>query len=206
MRRLHSLTGLVPIGLFLMFHLYENFGAISGAEHYNESIRAINSTPLLPIVEILVIFLPLYFHALYGIYVALDAKHNVLNYTYGRNWAFYFQRISGFITLIFVSWHIWEFRIQKLLGAYGVYQGGSSMSGLPSYDIVSKAFHNNFIAAAYIIGVVAAAYHFCNGLYTFLITWGITVGPKSQRITNIVTNALFVAVSAMGVVAVFAFR
>jgi succinate dehydrogenase / fumarate reductase cytochrome b subunit len=206
LRRLHSLSGIVPVGGFLLFHLYENAKALRGPEAYNEAIRTINAMPLVWAAEIFLIFLPLYFHALYGIYIALDARHNVSNYSYGRNWAFFFQRLSGLITLAFVTWHIIQFRLPKALGYYGVYEGGTSQSGLPSYDIVAQAFANNWVAAAYVIGVVAAAYHLCNGIYTFLITWGITIGPRSQRVSNIITNALFVGVSALGIAAVFAFR
>ncbi|HYG58204.1 MAG TPA: succinate dehydrogenase cytochrome b558 subunit [Symbiobacteriaceae bacterium] len=206
MRRLHSLTGVIPTGGFLLFHLYENSRAMQGAESYNEAVRAINSMPLVWAAEIFVIFLPLYFHALYGIYIAMDAKHNVTNYGYGRNWDFLFQRISGILTLFFVTYHIWQFRVQKALGAYGHYEGGESMVGLPDYNVVSAAFASPLVKVAYIIGVIAAAYHLCNGLYTFFITWGITIGPKSQRITNLITKAAFVGVSALGVITVFAFR
>jgi len=206
LRRLHSLSGIVPVGGFLLFHLYENFRATQGAAVYDEAIRHINSLPLVWALEIFAIFLPLYFHAIYGVYIALDAKHNVSNYGYGRNWAFVLQRVSGLITLFWVTYHILHFRVPKALGAYGPRLGGDSMSGLPSYDIVAQAFHNPLIATLYGIGVVAAAYHLCNGIYTFLITWGITIGPKSQRVSNILTNAAFVAVSAMGIAAIFAFR
>lgn len=205
MRRLHSLTGVVPVGGFLLFHLYENSKAMQGAEAYNEVVLSINAMHFVLLLEIFAIFLPLYFHAIYGIYIATDARHNVKQYGYGRNWAFVLQRISGIITLFFVTWHIWEFRIQKALGAYGPKVHGT-MSGLPDFDVVQAAFQNNIIAAWYIIGIIAAAYHLCNGIYTFLITWGITIGPKSQRVSNLITNAAFVGVSALGVITVFAFR
>jgi succinate dehydrogenase / fumarate reductase, cytochrome b subunit len=205
MRRLHSLTGVVPVGGFLLFHLYENSKALQGVEAYNEVVLSINSMQFVLLLEIFAIFLPLYFHAIYGIYIAADARHNVQQYSYGRNWAFVLQRISGLLTLFFVTWHIWEFRIQKALGAYGPKVHGT-MAGLPDFDVVQNAFQNNIIAAWYIIGIIAAAYHLCNGIYTFLITWGITIGPKSQRVSNLITNAAFVGVSALGVITVFAFR
>lgn len=206
LRRLHSLTGIVPVGGFLLFHLYENAKALQGAEAYNETIRAINALPMVWALELFLIFIPLYFHSIYGIYVAFDARHNVSNYGYGRNWAFYFQRLTGIVTLFFVTYHIWHFRIQKLLGVYGPYEGGQSMSGLPTFDIVRDAFANNVVAGVYFIGIVASAYHLCNGVYTFLITWGITIGPKSQRVSNIITNAAFVLVTALGLAGLFAFR
>jgi succinate dehydrogenase / fumarate reductase cytochrome b subunit len=206
LRRLHSLSGIVPVGGFMLFHLYENAQAMRSPEIYNEAIRTINNMPAVWVLEVLFIFVPLYFHAIYGIYIAADAKHNVANYGYGRNWAFFFQRITGIITLFFVTYHLWHFRFQKLLGAYGPHIGGDSMSGLPSFLIVQEAFRNNIVVGLYVLGVVAAAYHLCNGVYTFLITWGITIGPKSQRISSFITNAAFVAVSALGIVAIVAFR
>ncbi len=207
LRRLHSLTGIIPVGGFLLFHLYENSAAMVSAEAYNEVVRHINSIHLIWIAEIVAIFLPLYFHALYGIYIAMDAKHNVANYSYGRNVAFVLQRVTGLITLVFVTVHIWQFRVQKALGAYGVHNPDStSMTGLPSFDVLRDAFSHNWVLALYIVGVVASVYHLCNGIYTFLITWGITIGPKSQRISNILTNAAFVAVSALGILTAFAFR
>lgn len=206
LRRLHSLLGIIPVGAFLIFHMWENAKAFQGAEVYNESIRSINAMPFVWALEIFGIFLPLYFHAIYGIFIALDAKYNVTNYGYGRNWAFFFQRMSGLFTLFFVTYHIWHFRFQKLIGAYGTYQGGESMSGLPTFDVMTQAFANPVVVVLYGVGVVAAAYHLCNGIYTFLITWGITIGPKSQRISNIVTTAAFVGVSALGIIALVAFR
>lgn len=204
LRRLHSLTGIIPVGGFMLFHLFENSSALRGGpEAFNEVVKSINSMPALLFLEIVGIFLPLYFHAIYGIYIAMDSRHNVKEYSYGRNWAFFWQRITGIITLFFVTFHIWQFRFQKALGAYDT---GTANAGLPDFHVVAKALSNNLTMAFYIIGTVAAAYHLSNGIYTFLITWGITVGPKSQRISNIVTNALFVAVSALGIAAAIGFR
>jgi len=205
MRRLHSLFGILPVGFFLAFHLYENAMAWRGVEHYNATVRWINSLPMFWLLELLIL-IPLYFHGIYGVFIALEARHNVQHYNYSRNWAFFFQRLTGLITILFVTWHIFQFRLQKLLGAYGPYLGGDSMSGLPTFQHVADAFAIPWIAAAYIVGITGAAYHLCNGIYTFLITWGITAGPKSQRVSHIVTNALFVCIAAMGVAAVFAFR
>jgi len=203
LRRLHSLTGVLPVGLFLVFHLFENSKAMYGVEAYNEVVMSINSLPFVLVFEIFGIFLPLYFHAIYGIWIAADARHNVSSYSYGRNWAFLLQRVTGIITLLFVTYHIWHFRVQKALGAYDV---GTAMPGLPDFYTVANAFANPIVAAAYGLGIVASAYHFANGLYTFLITWGITIGPRSQRVSSVVTNLLFVMVSAMGLTALFAFR
>ncbi|MEW8977190.1 MAG: succinate dehydrogenase cytochrome b558 subunit [Symbiobacterium sp.] len=203
LRRLHSLTGVVPVGIFLVFHLFENSKAMQGIEAYNEVVRSINSLPFLLAFEVFGIFLPLYFHAIYGIWIAADARHNVSNYSYGRNWAFFLQRVTGLITFFWVTYHIFHFRVPKALGAYDV---GTAMPGLPDYFTVATAFANPFVKVLYAIGIIAAAYHFANGLYTFLITWGVTIGPRSQRVSAVVTNLLFVLVAAMGLTALFAFQ
>jgi succinate dehydrogenase / fumarate reductase, cytochrome b subunit len=67
LRRLHSLLGLLPVGAFLLFHLWENSLSRRGEYHYNkyvvEKIQDMNYVWLL---EIFVIALPITFHALYG--------------------------------------------------------------------------------------------------------------------------------------------
>lgn len=196
-RRLHSLTGVIPVGGFLVYHLYVNFLAFAkGPAVYTEYAAAIGNIPLVQLIEIFVIILPLYFHALYGIYIAMDARYSNVSYPYGRHWAFFWQRITGLITLAFVTQHLFHFRFQKLLGAFAV----------PTFEIVQKGLANPFMRGWYAIGTIAAAYHLANGLYTFCITWGITVGPRSQRVTSLITNAAFVGISALGLFALAAFR
>lgn len=199
-RRLHSLTGVIPVGGFLLFHFYANWTANQGPEVFNEHVAAINSLPAVWFLEIFAIMVPLYFHALYGIYIAMDSKHNVTSYPYGRNFAFFFQRLTGIITLVFVTQHLYHFRFQKLIGAWG------PENHLPTFEIVRDGLANPAMRIWYAIGVIAAAYHLANGLYTFLITWGITRGPKSQRVSSVVTNVAFVLIAAVGLMALRAFR
>src|SRR5437763_7585821 len=73
LRRLHSLTGIIPVGAFLVEHLLTNsrafnwFGAFSGGrDAFNEDVHWIHHLPYLLIVETLFIFAPLAFHSLYG--------------------------------------------------------------------------------------------------------------------------------------------
>ena len=41
-RRLHSLLGVLPIGLFLMMHLYTNFYLTKGEEAFGEKVKGIS--------------------------------------------------------------------------------------------------------------------------------------------------------------------
>ena len=57
----------------------------------------------------------------------------------------------------------------------------------------------------YIIWIVSAVFHFANGLWSFCVSWGITVTPRSQQISTYVTMGIFVVLSIIGVRAILAF-
>lgn len=193
-RKLHSLSGVIPLGAFLAAHLWTNFKAVKGAEAYNAAVDKLQSVPFLPVVELGFIILPILFHGIYGAWIYFDAKNNATRYPYGRNWLFYFQRLTGVITLVFVFVHF-RLRIAKAL----------SKEELDFYQVMINELSNPWMFGLYIAGVISAVYHFTNGLSTFLITWGITIGPKSQKWALAVATILFVLLSIAGVSSLLAF-
>ncbi|EJS72017.1 MULTISPECIES: succinate dehydrogenase cytochrome B558 [Bacillus] len=192
-RKWHSLMGVIPVGVFLTQHLIVNNFATRGAEAFNKAAGFMELLPFRYALEIFIIFLPILYHAIYGLYIAFTAKNNAVSYGYFRNWMFVFQRISGIVTLIFISWHVWETRIQALLGKE------------VNYDMMADILNNPAMFAFYLVGVVSTIFHFANGLWTFCISWGITVSPRSQRISTYVTLAIFLGLSYVGVSALLAF-
>ena len=78
------------------------------------------------------------------------------------------QRITGVFLVVFIAWHIYQTRIQKALGAD------------VDYDMMADILSNPFMLAFYIAGVIAATFHLANGVWSFLVTWGITQSPRSQ--------------------------
>lgn len=193
-RKLHSLLGLFPVGLYLLVHLVSNYQATKGAEAFNETVELLESLPFLIVLEFGLIYIPLLFHAIYGIYIAFQAKHNVGNYGYLRNHLFMWQRITGVITLIFVVWHVWETRVQYALGNVEL-----------NYDMMAAILSNPAMVVFYTIGILSAVFHFSNGVWSFLVHWGITVGPRSQRLATYLTMGIFVVVSFIGLRAMTAF-
>lgn len=192
--RLHSLAGLLPLGIFLVEHMMSNALAIFGSEKYNEHIHLLQSIPFLPLLEIFLIALPLFFHAAYGIYLSFISKPNAHIYKYKRNVSFVLQRVTGIITLIFVCYHVWSFRLGPMITGTEV-----------NHSLVSEHLANPAIFVFYLAGVLSTAYHFTNGISTGLITWGITVGPRSQKISEKICFSLFILFGVMGVVTLFAF-
>jgi succinate dehydrogenase / fumarate reductase, cytochrome b subunit len=192
-RRLHSLLGVIPVGLFLVQHLVVNHFATRGPEAFNRAAHFMENLPFRYFLEIFIIFLPLLFHAVYGLYIAFTAKNNVSRYNYFRNWMFMLQRLSGIITLIFITWHVWETRVQAAFGAK------------VNYEMMANIVDTPFMLGFYILGVISTVFHFANGLWSFFVSWGITVTPRSQLISTYVTMAIFVALSIVGIRAILAF-
>lgn len=192
-RRLHSLLGVIPVGLFLMQHLVVNQFATRGEEAFNKAAGFMDALPFKIILEIFIIFLPILFHAIYGIYIAFTAKNNTTRYSFFRNWMFMLQRLTGIITLIFVVWHVWETRIAAAFGAE------------VNFQMMENILDNPVMLWFYIIGVVSTIFHFANGLWSFAVSWGITVTPRSQQIATYVTIVIFIALSIVGVRTIFAF-
>lgn len=187
-RRLHSLLGVVPIGIFLVQHLVVNHFAVYGEESFNKAANFMAGLPFVILLEIFIIYLPILYHAVLGVYIAFTAKNNVSRFGYFRNWMFKLQRWTGIITLIFIAWHVWETRVQVGLGNADL-----------DYSLMEGILTNPFMFWFYIIGVVSAVFHFANGLWSFCVTWGITQTPKSQRAMTYVALLVFLAVSYIGV-------
>lgn len=192
-RRLHSLLGVIPVGLFLLEHLIVNYMATKGPEAFNSGAHFMESLPFRIFLEVFIIFIPLIYHAVYGVYIAFTAKNNAGRYGFFRNWMFVLQRVTGIVTLVFIVWHVWSTRIQAALGAE------------VNYDMMADILSEPFMIAFYVVGILSTTFHFANGLWSFAVSWGLTVSPKSQQISTYVTLVIFVLLSYVGVRAIFAF-
>ena len=196
-RRLHSLLGVIPLGVFIVEHMITNFEAFSGGkEGFIEAVMFLQSLPFVLFLEIVGIWLPLLYHGVYGLFIAFQARHNVNRYGYVRNQMFMWQRITGVLTIIFVAWHFSHTRLQVALGNLGHEDLGAQM-----HEYVT----NPLYFALYCIGIVAATFHFSNGMWSFLVSWGITVGPRAQRVSSYVWMAVFVVLATMFILALTAF-
>ena len=193
LRRLHSLLGIIPVGLFVAQHLVINHFATRGPEAFNTASNFMGNLPFVLFLEWFIIYIPLMFHAFYGVYIAFTAKNNVKRYGTFRNWMFMLQRITGVFLVVFIAWHIFQTRVQKALGAD------------VDYDMMADILSSPFMLAFYIAGVLAATFHLANGVWSFLVSWGITQSPRSQNIVTYITIAVFLILSVIGVQAIFAF-
>lgn len=194
-RKLHSLSGVLPIGVFLIEHMFINSMAIQGPDTFNRGVALLHSIPYLWALELFIVFAPILYHAIYGIWVVYLTRNNFLNYRYFRNWLFYLQRVTALISLAFVAWHIGSMR----------FANGITGNNADYYTFVAHALRNPLVLVLYSIGLLATFGHFSNGLWSFLITWGITIGERAQRITAYVGLGIFIILAAVGLNAIAAF-
>lgn len=193
-RRIHSLLGVVPIGLFVVQHLLVNHFVVYGKESFNKAANFMADLPFVILLEIFVIYLPILFHAILGVYIVFVAKSNVRSYGFFRNWMFMLQRITGIITLIFIVWHVWETRVQVGLGNVEL-----------NYSLMEGILASPFMFWFYIVGVLSTVFHLANGLWSFCVSWGITQSPRSQKIVTYLTVVIFFAVSYIGIRSIIQF-
>jgi succinate dehydrogenase / fumarate reductase, cytochrome b subunit len=204
LRKLHQLTGIVPLGAFFAVHMYTNSTAMSGAKVFNEHVQDIHHMPYLIFIEVFGIFIPLLFHSIYGVLISAEARPNVGSYGYGRNWFYLFQRITGIFLFVFLLFHILNLRFGLIPGleTYGNPVAGNADQ---AYALVAAEFQNVGILVFYILGVVATAWHLAYGIWLFAVDWGIVIGEKAQRFALYACFGLAVFLSGVGINAAISF-
>ncbi len=195
-RKLHSLLGIIPIGAFLIEHVVSNFEATKGALAYGDQVKFLNSLPLVRVLEWTFIFLPLLYHGLYGVYIWVRGKSNIVYYPWAGNWMYLSQRYTGIIALVYISYHV---ATQRFMGV--------NLPENPYYAFtkVHNELSNPIILAFYIVAMVAVCWHFAYGIWLFAAKWGITPGEVSRKRFGYACLAFGILLAGIGVASIFAF-
>jgi succinate dehydrogenase / fumarate reductase, cytochrome b subunit len=202
LRKLHQLTGVVPLGVFFFVHMWTNSAALNGPESFNKHVGEIHDMPYLLFLEVFGIFLPLLFHSVYGVLISAEARPNVLNYGFSRNWFYVVQRATGIFLFFFLLFHVLNFRFGLVPGLNMTPVAGNADR---AFAIVAGEFQITWVLAVYILGVLATAWHLAYGFFLFAVDWGIVIGEKAQKLTLTACLAFAAFLSFVGVNAAFAF-
>ena len=192
----------MPLGLFLLEHFYTNSKALTGAADFNNAVKDLQSIPYILFVEIGGIFIPLIYHAVYGLVITAEARPNNLAYPYPRNWFYTIQRVTGIILFFFITFHVLNFRFGLIPGL-----NTRSVATHPdaAFAIVQGEFVNPIIFVVYLIGIFSTVWHLANGIWLFLVDWGITIGERAQRLTGYACIVFGLFLLAVGINAAVAF-
>ncbi len=195
LKRLHSLTGVVPIGLFLLEHLYTNARALQGPAAFDGAAAELARLPFVVLIEAFGIWLPIVFHMVLGVLIATTSQANVGKHGYARNWQYTLQRATGVLLVFYLIYHTWALRFDA-----------GYLNSTSAYEYVNRHLANPAVLAFYVLGTLAACYHFGNGLFGFAIHWGLVTSRPAQRQMARLGIAVFLALSALGLASLLGFR
>ena len=195
LRRLHSLSGIVPVGLFLIEHFLSNAFATRGPGAYTKEVAFLNSFPFVVALELFGIWLPILFHSLYGFYIWYRGKSNLNEYPWSGNWMYSAQRWTGALAFFYMAWHTWHVRFHgvRLLTYPGAAFG----------KVQNEMIGHPLAVAFYAVGIFCASWHFGYGLWLFAAKWGIFQGPMAQRRWGYVCFAIAIGFMALGAVTMY---
>lgn len=185
------MSGVLPIGAFLIEHLFTNSFILQGPEAYNAKIEFLRGLPLVAFLEISFIGLPILYHALYGMWIWFSGRSNLAWYPYPKNFLYTLQRWTGLLAFLYIAYHAYHTRIVNAL--YGTEVSYARMQELLSVP---------WVFWFYAVGLAAVMFHFSNGIWGFLVSWGVTVTQKSQRVAGIWSGVLGLVLFGVGLSAI----
>ena len=195
-RRLHSLSGIIPIGAFLVEHIVSNFETWNGPLAYAKQVVFLNSLPLVRILEWGLIFIPLAFHAGFTASGSASAAAPTSTSTPGpANWMYITQRVTGLIAFAYIIQHVIR---QRFLGVQLPEHPGAAFAK------VQHELSNPWMLAIYVIAMIATTWHFAYGIWLFSVKWGITPGDRARKRMGYVCGAIGSALCVMGLISIYA--
>jgi succinate dehydrogenase / fumarate reductase cytochrome b subunit len=193
---LHSLSGIFPIGAFLVEHFLSNAFATNGAAAYNENVRFLTGLPFVLWLEITFIYIPLAFHAGYGFWIWWRGDTNVADYPWTGNWMYTLQRWTGIVAFFYMAYHTYTMRFS---GAHILVHSEIAFAK------VWAELQNPWIQVFYFVGLISASWHFAYGIWLFAAKWGITVGESARKRLGVVCLVIGLAMAAMASGSLYSF-
>jgi succinate dehydrogenase / fumarate reductase, cytochrome b subunit len=182
LRRLHALAGAVALGAFLLEHVLVNALAWwRGETTWSATLAAAGASRVLAGFELLFVFVPLVFHAGYGIVRAREPGTPS-----SRR-----QRISGIFVFLFVALHLGELRLARMFSGLEAAALGTVLASHLSRTWAGVPF----VALGYVGGLFATCFHFANGARSAAGTFGLSERRVGMAAV-VLASTLFVAGTA----------
>lgn len=180
-RRAFSITGVLPAAV-ITGHL-----AVASAAEGPPPLARLSSGGWLLVAEVTLFWLPLSYHALYGLsLIGAQLRRSPTPKT-PLSPQQKLQRLSAVVALAWLAYHAYETRILMFTGhlhSQDVYQ--SLCENLSS----SWKFGVPLPALAYLVGLAACAYHMGYGLMSFCNEFGLTKSSRSKSLAAVIIPTL----------------
>ena len=110
-----------------------------------------------------------------------------VEYPWTGNWMYTAQRWTGGIAFAYILWHTYTMRFTGVdLHAYPEASFGK---------VQAEVFQTPFFLF-YVVGLIAASWHFAYGIWLFSAKWGIVSGEKARKRFLAVCLAFFFVLTA----------
>jgi succinate dehydrogenase / fumarate reductase, cytochrome b subunit len=208
LRRLHSLTGLVPVGAYMVVHLLVNSTLLTGVSVFQKNVYQIHSLEdALVIVEWAFIFLPILFHAILGVVIVYSGVPNLRSYPTGANYRYVLQRATGLIAFAFILFHVFHlhgwFHFDWWIRNVAEPWNGANFRAYNAASTLGEAMASSWIQVLYAVGILACVFHLANGIWSMGITWGVWTSPAAQSRALVGCGAFGVLLAVVGMAALY---
>jgi succinate dehydrogenase cytochrome b subunit len=192
--RLGSLLAVAPLGVWTVIHVWQNLAAFNGPEAWQRAVTH-HPHPVAHAITLIVVFLPLALHTVWGIGRLWSTRPNNTRYGFFANLRYLLQRLSAIGVLGFLGAHIWLAMLQPrlLLGR-----------AEPFADIAHEMRHHGPTLIVYLLGTLGVAYHLANGIGTFAMGWGLAASRKSLKTIEWLSIAFFLILLGMSWAVIYA--
>lgn len=202
LHKLHSLTGIIPVGFYMVQHLTLNSFSVAGPAYFDNVIAFFDGMPwyILLGMEIVAIWIPLIFHSIYGILISFRAQPNFLGTKYGwsQNRMFLLQRVTGLILVVFLFYHVLTTTVSKY-----IHHDSTLLRYAAWHEHLTS--HGYILLVFYLVGIICATYHLAYGIWNFCIRWGITISDQAQLRVQKFSLAVFIFLTILGWSAILGF-
>jgi succinate dehydrogenase / fumarate reductase cytochrome b subunit len=167
------LSGVIPLGAFLIIHVAVNARALRGDAAFASAERAFHRWFALALVEWLFLWGPLLFHAAFGLWLVVARRPLAEPSPYPAAMRIA-MRATGVAAIAFLAVHVPELRFRTVDGG----PAGAELATILAADLSSTWHGVPWRGAAYLVGAGCVTFHFAAGLWGFFVT---TRGAHAAR-------------------------
>jgi succinate dehydrogenase / fumarate reductase cytochrome b subunit len=169
-RKWFALSGVVPLGAFVAVHIVTTATGLGGQARFGRTFAHHAWTTAL---LLLLVLLPLAFHAGYGVYAAVTRRAGASL----PSWQPKLRRAAALGTLAFVVAHMIELPARVWTGSLGT---GALFDVVSAH--LSSTWHGvPLVAVLYLAGVAATLAHFALELWVFFPAMGIVLAEGARK-------------------------
>jgi succinate dehydrogenase/fumarate reductase cytochrome b subunit (b558 family) len=175
-RRLFSLSGVLPLGAFLLLHLAVNVRALRGETAFARAVDAIHRVPVIAALEWLLVLAPLLLHASVGLWLVATRQTLAEDGHYPGPLRIA-VRATGVAAVVFLAMHLPELRFHRASPRLD----GAELATVLAEDLSSVWYGVPWRGAAYLVGTACVTFHFAAGLWAFAVTTRVGKGERARK-------------------------